>query len=223
MDEKIRSLVTEGLSGAKECPAKNDIIEELTANLTEKYNDLVSSGMEPDAAYDAVVSGMGDLTDVVDFINSSPAGTESSGTDPFSELEGIFKRMASDLKSPLNAATSSIKNTITGSGSDNETPASAMADERNPLRDLATASKTRAAAGSHAYIASAFPARHRAADPSAPNTAAALRHEVCSYDFTAAPGGRERHLIRNRAADVEFYPPPTDDSVMEYSTASWPR
>ena len=40
MHEQLRELVKARLSGAVNCPAKDDIMEEITADLTAKYNDL---------------------------------------------------------------------------------------------------------------------------------------------------------------------------------------
>ena len=49
MNELLRELVRQRLSAAKDCPAKADIVEEITADLTEKYNELTAGGMEPEA------------------------------------------------------------------------------------------------------------------------------------------------------------------------------
>ena len=47
MNELFRELVRQRLSAAKDCPAKADIVEEITADLTEKYNeDRKSVGRE---------------------------------------------------------------------------------------------------------------------------------------------------------------------------------
>ena len=42
MHEQLRELVKDRLSGAVNCPAKDDIMEEITADLTAKYNDLLA-------------------------------------------------------------------------------------------------------------------------------------------------------------------------------------
>ena len=61
MHEQLRELVKTRLSGAVNCPAKDDIIEEITADLTAKYNDLLEQGMDPETAFDKVQDGIGDL------------------------------------------------------------------------------------------------------------------------------------------------------------------
>ena len=61
MNEQLRELVKERLSGAVNCPAKDDVIEEITADLTAKYNDLLAQGLESEAAFEQVQAGIGDL------------------------------------------------------------------------------------------------------------------------------------------------------------------
>ena len=69
MNEQLRELVRERLSAAADCPAKEDIIEEITADLTEKYNELVSGGAQPEEAMEQVQAGIGDLDEVAAYIN----------------------------------------------------------------------------------------------------------------------------------------------------------
>lgn len=76
MNELFRELVRQRLSAAKDCPAKADIVEEITADLTEKYNELTAGGMEPEAARAQVEAGIGDLSEIVAFINEADRRTE---------------------------------------------------------------------------------------------------------------------------------------------------
>jgi len=105
MNEKIHALVLEKLRGAADCPAKNDIAEELTADLTEKYNDLLAQGKGEDEAFAEVRDGMGDLKEVTTFINEGSRQQEKNvngGTEQaFSDLENSLRRLAKDLTASL--------------------------------------------------------------------------------------------------------------------------
>ncbi len=49
-----------------------DIKEELLSNLNEKYNDLIASGKNEDEAYALVISGIGDIDNLLNEIRQSP-------------------------------------------------------------------------------------------------------------------------------------------------------
>lgn len=105
MNEKIYALVSEKLHGAVDCPAKNDIIDELVADLTDKYNDLISQDKTEEQAFAEVRDGMGDLSEVVAFINQGNREQEKAprgGTEQaFSDLESTLRRLAKDLTASI--------------------------------------------------------------------------------------------------------------------------
>ena len=86
MNEQLRELVRERLSAAADCPAKEDIIEEITADLTEKYNELVSGGAQPEEAMEQVQAGIGDLDEVAAYINEVARRVGYDDPDYFSRL-----------------------------------------------------------------------------------------------------------------------------------------
>jgi Arc/MetJ-type ribon-helix-helix transcriptional regulator len=47
-------------------PARNEVIRELLANLTEKYNDYIEQGMSKEEAYQATTASFGDVTEIMD-------------------------------------------------------------------------------------------------------------------------------------------------------------
>jgi uncharacterized membrane protein YphA (DoxX/SURF4 family) len=49
-----------------------DIKEELLANLNDKYNDLITSGKSEDEAYALVISGIGDINNLLGDLGQSP-------------------------------------------------------------------------------------------------------------------------------------------------------
>ena len=77
MNEQLRELVKSRLSDAVNCPAKDDIVEEITADLTAKYTDLLDCGLAPEEAFAKVESGIGDLQAFLD--KSLPRDFDENG------------------------------------------------------------------------------------------------------------------------------------------------
>lgn len=105
MNEKIYELVSEKLRNAADCPAKNDIAEELTADLTDKYNELLAQGKSEEEAFSEIRESMGDLKEVVTFINEGnrrqKTEFESGAGAAFSDLENSLRRLAKELTTSL--------------------------------------------------------------------------------------------------------------------------
>ncbi|MBR5537646.1 MAG: DUF4097 family beta strand repeat protein [Clostridia bacterium] len=101
MNEQLRELVKNRLAAAVNCPAKEDIVEEITADLTAKYDDLLDSGMTPEEAFAKVQEGIGDLQEVVAFINEANRRSEEArktSDNPFAGLEDLMRQMGKNLK-----------------------------------------------------------------------------------------------------------------------------
>ena len=63
-DLKIEEYVDELFENAPNNKKTMEFKEELLANLLEKYNDLVQSGMEREAAYNKVIGSIGNIDDL---------------------------------------------------------------------------------------------------------------------------------------------------------------
>ena len=63
-DLKIEQYVEELFENAPNNKKTMEFKEELLANLIEKYNDLVQSGMEREAAYNKVIGSIGNIDDL---------------------------------------------------------------------------------------------------------------------------------------------------------------
>lgn len=63
-DLKIEEYVDELFENAPNNKKTMEFKEELLANLLEKYNDLVESGMEREAAYNKVIGSIGNIDDL---------------------------------------------------------------------------------------------------------------------------------------------------------------
>lgn len=67
MHKKIQSYVEKLFENAPKTKKSKELKEEIIANLIEKYNDLIESGMNAENAYDEVVSNIGDIDDLIDY------------------------------------------------------------------------------------------------------------------------------------------------------------
>lgn len=64
MKEKLRLHIATLFEEAPKTKRSTDLQEELFANLIERYNDLVSSGMTEDESYKNVISNIGDVSEL---------------------------------------------------------------------------------------------------------------------------------------------------------------
>lgn len=69
MTEKLNAYIN---SIFEEAPVTKKILElkeEMQRNLTDKYNDLISEGKTPEAAFNLAVASVGDITSLIDELN----------------------------------------------------------------------------------------------------------------------------------------------------------
>ncbi len=141
MNEQLRELVKERLSNAVNCPAKDDVIEEITADLTEKYNDLVTGGMEPEAAMAQMQDSMGDLSEVVDFINEANRRSEEANktsNNPFAGLDDLMRQLGKSLKPSMKEVAGDLKNAANHFSA---AARGAAREAKGPLQDIARSVK----------------------------------------------------------------------------------
>ena len=62
MEGNIRVYVEELFAGTTPSKRAVELKEEMIQNLTEKYNDLLSEGKPPEAAFNIAVAGIGDIS-----------------------------------------------------------------------------------------------------------------------------------------------------------------
>ena len=69
MTEKLNSYINSIFEEAPVTKKTLELKEEMQRNLTEKYNDLVSEGKTPEAAFNLAVASVGDITSLIDELN----------------------------------------------------------------------------------------------------------------------------------------------------------
>jgi hypothetical protein len=70
MNERIRTHIEELFENAPNIKKITELKEELLSNSNSKYDDLLASGASPDDAYKTVISGMGDVSGLIEQLRS---------------------------------------------------------------------------------------------------------------------------------------------------------
>ena len=68
MVNKIRAYIEHEFADVPESKKVIELKEELIANLIEKYNEQLLHGKTEEEAYNAVIAGLGDLSELVDSV-----------------------------------------------------------------------------------------------------------------------------------------------------------
>lgn len=76
MKERISASVRDALRPAMDGERKEEIVEELSANLYAKYEDLVKTGVDPEEAYGQAMDSLGDVSELIDLAGGSRAKAE---------------------------------------------------------------------------------------------------------------------------------------------------
>lgn len=137
MNEQLRELIEQRLSAAKNCPAKEDVIEEITADLTERYDELVSQGVEPEEALKQVQEGIGDLDEVAAYINEvyrrSEENQKSGNNNPFAGLDDLLRNVARDVTPSLEGLMSDLRS---AAGHVASAARETYKDAKEPIRNM---------------------------------------------------------------------------------------
>ncbi len=65
MINKLRDYVEQLFENAPQTPKVRDLKDELTADVIEKYNDLLVRGKTEEEAYNQVITGIGDISELI--------------------------------------------------------------------------------------------------------------------------------------------------------------
>ncbi len=69
MKNKIKDYIDLIFADATECAKKREMKEEMYANVSDRYDDLINEGKSEAAAYNISISGIGDISELIDSIN----------------------------------------------------------------------------------------------------------------------------------------------------------
>ncbi|MBQ8409543.1 MAG: DUF4097 family beta strand repeat protein [Clostridia bacterium] len=91
MKEKLKEYIDSIFADAPDCRRIRELKEEMLGNISEKYDDLLREGKTEAEAYNASISSIGDVSDLIDSIKENrsnstfDAGFEKTAEEPLSE------------------------------------------------------------------------------------------------------------------------------------------
>ena len=93
MEKKIREYIELIFADAPDCAQTREMKEEMYANVCDRYNDLIKEGKSESAAYNISISGIGDISELIDSIKAEQGAKFDSDFDnPYTDP--AFKRSA---------------------------------------------------------------------------------------------------------------------------------
>ncbi|HEY8998790.1 MAG TPA: pentapeptide repeat-containing protein [Candidatus Saccharimonadales bacterium] len=78
MESKLQKFLNDAFAPYGDFPARNDVVQELHANLVEKFNDLKREGKSDEEAYQLTIDSFGDVTEIMEHVPH--AETTAEGT-----------------------------------------------------------------------------------------------------------------------------------------------
>ena len=83
MEKKLQEFLDKAFAPYGEFPARDDVIQELLANLQEKFRDLKAQGKSDDEAYQATVDSFGDVAEIMEQVShEEPKHGHEEKADP---------------------------------------------------------------------------------------------------------------------------------------------
>ena len=131
MENKLRNYLNSLFTKARDGEMKDEILQELYTNLCEKYNDLISQGKAPDEAYAETIDGIGDVAEIISFINAnSGSDADFDFSTAFDGFEGRMRDLAKSFEAPLREVANDLKNAAMSARD-------AIKDTKGPLKEMA--------------------------------------------------------------------------------------
>lgn len=115
---KFIIAVTQRLAAAPDSDAKTDLIEELSENLYARYTDMVSAGVPEQEAYDKALGELGDVNELLAYLDGAAPGGEWSGRSPdikdfandmLESVRGVAKEAIGAAREAMDAAAEAIR------------------------------------------------------------------------------------------------------------------
>ncbi len=84
MKNKIKDYIDLIFADAPDCGKTREMKEEMYANVSDRYDDLISEGKSPSAAYNISISGIGDISELVDEVRGEYGERKGDHSNPYS-------------------------------------------------------------------------------------------------------------------------------------------
>lgn len=91
MKAKLKDYIETIFSDAPETYRAYELKEEMYTDLCEKYDDLVAEGKTPAAAYHAVISGVGDISELIEELKKEAGGASYNNDQDRKEAPGTSR------------------------------------------------------------------------------------------------------------------------------------
>lgn len=128
IETRIIVMVTDRLSAARNSEAKNELIEELSENLYQRYQDLTAEGLTEEAALQQAMESLGDTDELIAYLRSvdtegydaGEGDAETAWEEPYENAgkkasykkrTAFFgKNLENEIEDIVNVAVSAAKN-----------------------------------------------------------------------------------------------------------------
>lgn len=107
MKERISASVRDALRPAVDGQRKEEIIEELSANLYAKYEDLVKTGVDPEEAYGQAMDSLGDVSELIGLAGGSRVKAEFNAA--VDSLADMGRTVADGVMNAVRTAKEPLK------------------------------------------------------------------------------------------------------------------
>jgi hypothetical protein len=68
MSDRLKKFLDEEFAPYGEFPARADVVQELLADLRERYDELREQGLSDDDAYKATIESFGDIAEIMEHV-----------------------------------------------------------------------------------------------------------------------------------------------------------
>lgn len=112
---RLTNAVASQLSAAPHSVAKSELIEELSDNLYQRYQDLTAAGTPPEEAYRQALDCLGDTDELVEYLNglhpdeALPELVLRPDQGDSGQLEDLLKNVEEIVKGALHKAKSALR------------------------------------------------------------------------------------------------------------------
>ena len=86
MKERIKEYIDLIFAEAPECAKTREMKEEMFANVSERYDDLINEGKSEAVAYNICISGIGDISELIEDIKREHG--DRAAAEEYSTFDG---------------------------------------------------------------------------------------------------------------------------------------
>ncbi len=85
MKKRIRDYIDLIFADAPDCVKIRELKDEMYANVCDRYDDLIKEGKSESAAYNISISGIGDISEIIDSLKSERGDERTVSSNPYAD------------------------------------------------------------------------------------------------------------------------------------------